>query len=157
MFGTVAEEREVNVSAKQAWELYGSIQLSKFVVEYIPQVFDRVEIVEGDGGLGTVLNIVFASGVQGFTSYKEKFTKIDNEKLVKETEAVEGAYLDIGFTLFRVRFEIIEKTENSCITRSTIEYEVKEEAAANASIVSIQPLVMIMESAASYLLKNKKN
>lgn len=155
MFGTVSEEMEVKVPAKQAWELYGSIQLSKFVVECLPEVFAKVEIVEGDGGLGTVLNIVFVPGVHGFTSYKEKFTKIDNEKLVKETEAVEGAYLDIGFTLFRVRFEIFEKTENSCITRSTIEYEVKEEAAANASVVSIQPLVMIMKTAASYLIKEK--
>lgn len=68
-----------------------------------------------------------------FTSYKEKFTKIDDEKRVKEAEAVEGGYLDIGFIVYWVRFEIIEKGEDCCITRPMIEYDAKEEAATNAS------------------------
>jgi hypothetical protein len=36
----------------------------------------------------------------------------------------------MGFTLYRVRFEIIENGDNSCIIKSTIEYDIKEEAAA---------------------------
>lgn len=94
-------------------------------------------------------------GIPGPSSYKEKFTKIDNEKRIKETEIVEGGYLDFGFTLFRVRFEVVEKGEDSSIIKSTIEYEVKEEEAANASLVSIQPLVKIVQVAKSYLQRNK--
>lgn len=95
------------------------------------------------------------TGTPGPASYNEKFTKIDNEKLIKETEVVEGGYLEFGFTLFRVRFEIIEKGEDSSIIKTTIEYEIKEEHAANASFVSIEPLANIMEVAKSYLNKNK--
>lgn len=83
---------------------------------------------------------------------------MDDEKRVKETEVVEGGILDLGFTLYRIRFEVIEKVgfPNQCITKATIEYEVKEEAAANASLVSIEPLTAIMKGAADYLLKNYK-
>lgn len=96
------------------------------------------------------------TGTPGPASYKEKFTKIDNEKLIKETEVVEGGYLEFGFTLFRVRFEIIEKGEEySSIIKTTIEYEIKEEHAANASFVSIEPLANIMEVAKNYLNRNK--
>ncbi|KAI8032309.1 S-norcoclaurine synthase 2 [Camellia lanceoleosa] len=162
MLGRVSEEIEVNVPASQAWELYGTLQLAKFIGEELPNVIDKIEVVQGDGGVGTILNIIFPPGTPGFSSYKEKFTKVDDEKRVKETEVVEGGYLDFGFSLFRVRLEIIEKGEESCITRSTIEYEVKEDAAAatnaNASsMVSIQPLVMIMEAASNYLMNLKNN
>ncbi|CAI9775114.1 unnamed protein product [Fraxinus pennsylvanica] len=90
----------------------------------------------------------------GLATYKEKFTVVDDEKQVNETEIVEGGYLDMGFTLYRVRLEVIENEGNSssCITKSTIEYEMKEESVANASFVSIQTLVNIMEVVATYLV-----
>ncbi|XAR52076.1 (S)-norcoclaurine synthase [Bertholletia excelsa] len=155
MFGTVSEEMQVNVPANQAWKLYGTLQLAKLVGEKLPNVIERIDLVEGDGGVGTVLNIALAPapGSGGSSSsYKEKFTKIDEEKRVKETEVIEGGYLELGFTLYRIRFEIIETGKDSCISRCTIEYDVKEEAATNASLVSIQPLLLVMETAANHLL-----
>lgn len=83
---------------------------------------------------------------------------VDDERMVKETEVIEGGYLDLGFTLFRARFEIIDNSQgnsSSCITRATIEYDLKEDSAANASFVSIQPLMAIVNAAANYLLKNQ--
>lgn len=91
----------------------------------------------------------------GTSSYKEKFTKIDNENRIKETEIVEGGFLNIGFTLYRVRFKIIENGEDKCIVETTIEYEIMEEAAANASLVTLQPLIEIVQLANNYLLHNK--
>lgn len=90
-------------------------------------------------------------------SYKEKFTVVDDEKRVKETEVVEGGYLEMGFTLYRIRFEVVEgkEKEAECVTRTTIEYETKEGAAANAAaMVSIQPLTAVMRAAADYLEKS---
>ncbi|KAK7859405.1 s-norcoclaurine synthase 1 [Quercus suber] len=63
----------------------------------------------------------------GFFVQREKFTKYDNEKRMKELEVMEGGYLDLGLSLFCVHFEIIEKDNDSCIIKSTIEYDVKEE------------------------------
>ncbi|XP_004505590.1 norbelladine synthase-like [Cicer arietinum] len=155
MFGEVEHELELHVPASEAWDLFGALRIGKLVEEEMPEMFQKVEITEGDGGVGTVLKLTFAPGIPGPSSYKEKFTKIDNEKRIKETEIVEGGYLDFGFTLFRVRFEVVEKGEDSSIIKSTIEYEVKEEEAANASLVSIQPLVKIVQVAKSYLQRNK--
>ncbi|KAK6129387.1 hypothetical protein DH2020_036863 [Rehmannia glutinosa] len=162
MFGTVSDEREVSVPASEAWKLYGSLQLSKFVAEKLPGMASKIDIVQGDGGVGTIIEIFYAPapGTERLKSYKEKFTVVDDEKRVKVAEVVEGGYLDLGFTMYRVRFEVIEKdgSENQCITRATIEYEVNEEAAANAAaIVSIQPLVTLLQTAADYLQKNYNN
>ncbi|XP_059434680.1 norbelladine synthase-like [Corylus avellana] len=96
-----------------------------------------------------------ANGTPGFTSYSEKFTKVDHENRLKETEVIEGGYLDMGFTLYRIRFEIFEKGDDSCIIKATVEYDVKEEVAANASYVTIEPLVTIIELTKNYLIKSK--
>lgn len=67
-------------------------------------------------------------------------------------EAVEGGYLDMGFTLFRVTFQILEKASDRCVIRSIIDYEVAEEHAANASnMVNSQVLEAIAKVAASQL------
>ncbi|KAG2701191.1 hypothetical protein I3760_06G033300, partial [Carya illinoinensis] len=123
--------------------------------EEVSTLIEKIEVLEGDGGVGTVLKLTFVPGTPGLSTTSEKFTKIDNEKRVKETQVVERGYLEMGFTLYRVRFEVIEEGDDSCIIRSTIEYEVKEEAAANASYVTIEPLEGITQIAKSYLTKNK--
>lgn len=62
----------------------------------------------------------------------------------------------MGFTFYRVSFEIVEKGNDSCIIKTTVEYDVKEEAAANASnVVSIEPFAKVAEAAKNHLLKNK--
>ncbi|GAU43497.1 hypothetical protein TSUD_92080 [Trifolium subterraneum] len=153
--GQLEHELELHVPASEAWELFGTLGIGKMVVEEMPQSFQKVELIEGDGGVGTILKLTFTPGLPGPAGYSEKFTKIDHENRIKETEVVEGGYLELGFTLFRVRFEVIEKGEDSSIIKSTIEYEVKEEYAANASLVSIQTLVNIVEVAKNYLNRNK--
>ena len=78
---------------------------------------------------------------------------VDNEKRVKETEVIEGGYLDFGFTLYRVRFEIIEKDEHSSIIKSTIEYELNDDSADNVSIVSIDALAAMALTVQNHLTK----
>ncbi|KAL1813626.1 hypothetical protein ACET3Z_023691 [Daucus carota] len=152
MFGTLSGELEVNAPASALWEVYGSLQLAAIVEKGFTDVLEKIEVVEGDGSVGTVLDIVYRPGVAPFPSYKEKFITIDNEKRIKETLAVEGGYLEMGFDRFFVRLEIIEKDEKSSITRATIEYELKEEAAANVSMVSIDALMGIMSIANAHIL-----
>ncbi|KAF5735317.1 S-norcoclaurine synthase [Tripterygium wilfordii] len=154
MDGQLSHELELNVPASEAWEFYSTLKLAKLVEEQFDFI-EKAEVLEGDGGVGTIIGLTFAPGIPGPVGYKEKFTKLDNENRVKEAEVVEGGYLDLGFTLYRVRFEVIEKGEDSSIIRNTIEYTVKEEAAANASFVSIEPLADIAELVKNHLAKNK--
>lgn len=77
--------------------------------------------------------------------------------MVKEAEVVEGGFLDLGFSLYRIRIEIKvnpkDDSSSSCLLKLTIEYDVKEEFAANASLVTTEPLIAIMGVANEYLLK----
>ncbi|PON77555.1 Bet v I/Major latex protein [Parasponia andersonii] len=151
--GQLSHELEVNMPANQVWELYSSLQLAKLVEEELSSVIQKINLVKGDGGVGTILHLIFVPGAARFSDYKEKFTKVDNEKRVKETEVVEGGYLELGFTLHRVRFEIIEKDNHSSIIKSTVEYELNDDSAANASVVSVDTLAAISLLAQNHLTK----
>ena len=79
----------------------------------------------------------------------ERFTKVDDENRVKETELIEGGYL--GLDLFRIRLEILEKDSESSIIRSSIEYEVDDKLGEVASHVSIKPLEIMTAAIGKHL------
>ncbi|XP_028753371.1 S-norcoclaurine synthase-like [Neltuma alba] len=127
MHGSVEHEPELGVPAREAWDLYGTLRLGKFLEKELPNLFRKVELVEGDGGLGTILIKTLLPGKLGITFTKEKVTKLDNENRIKENELIEGGYLQLGFTLFKIQFEVKEKGEDSSILKTTIQYELNEE------------------------------
>ncbi|KAJ7982660.1 S-norcoclaurine synthase-like, partial [Quillaja saponaria] len=148
----------LDVPASEAWDLYSTSRLSKLVMEEIPNYIERLDIIQGDGGAGSVLKLTFAPGVAGPSSYIEKFTKIDNEKRVKEAELIEGGYLELGFSLYRYRYEVIEKGNDSSIIKSSIEYDIKEDAAPNtSSLLNLHTLAHIAQLAKLHLTKNKSS
>ncbi|KAL9998638.1 putative (S)-norcoclaurine synthase [Helianthus debilis subsp. tardiflorus] len=154
MFGTLSEEAEVNVPASKAWNLFGTLKLAKLVDG---KIFEAVDVIEGDGGAGTILKLTFKSEL-GVSYCKEKFTKVDHANMVKESQVVEGGILDIGLSLYRIRVEIKENPKDgsgsTCVMKLTIEYDIKEEFAANASLVTTEPLLAIMNVAKEHLLNS---
>ncbi|XP_076913141.1 norbelladine synthase-like [Bidens hawaiensis] len=177
LFGSLTEEAEVKVPASKAWALYGTLDLGKLIVGKLleavlnsplspRQIMGAIKIMSQ---LDLEKNVTKMDSFYsltayllrtrlGFPNYKEKFTKVDNENMIKETEVVEGGFLDIGFTLYRIRFEIKENpndaTGSSCIQKLTIEYEVKEEFAANATLITNEPLLNLISVASEHLLKS---
>lgn len=157
---------EVKAAASEAWKVYGAILLADIIREYLPQFVQKTEVLEGDGGVGTVILVTFTPGATGFSQQKEKITVVDNEKRVKVVEVIEGGFLEQGLDLYRLRFEVIEKQkqkqgeeknegeEDSCITKGTVEYETKDVAAANVAVSSIQIVMAILKAVSDYLTKN---
>nr|XP_025885673.1 S-norcoclaurine synthase 2-like isoform X1 [Solanum lycopersicum] len=126
IFGTISDEIEVNVPSNVAWELYGTLHLSRFIVQEMPTLLNKVDVIEGDGSTATVLKIIFPEGTPGIPYFKERFNIVDNEKRYKLSQVIEGGYVDLGYIFYGIRFEVNEKDENSCITKFTVNYEVEE-------------------------------
>ncbi|TVU11016.1 hypothetical protein EJB05_44577 [Eragrostis curvula] len=99
--------------------------------------------------------LLLPPGTSESATYKEKFIKVDNENFVKEAAAIEGGFLNFGFLKYMVRFEIIGKEDATSIIRSTIEYEVEEKHASNASLVSTSALAEIAEAITRYIKERK--
>lgn len=55
-------EIDVDLSARSIWNVYSSKDLPSLIVKLLPEVFERIDILEGNGGVGTVCRIVFPPG-----------------------------------------------------------------------------------------------
>lgn len=62
MEGSLSHEFETGLPAADVWEVYGSLLVVDLIPQLLPQVFSKVELVEGDGGVGTVLLVTFPPG-----------------------------------------------------------------------------------------------
>lgn len=62
MFGKIEDELELDVPASESWDLFGTLEIGKLVEQKLSHFIQKVELVEGDGGVGTILKLVFAPG-----------------------------------------------------------------------------------------------
>ncbi|KAK9120540.1 hypothetical protein Syun_018157 [Stephania yunnanensis] len=148
---------EVAAPAKDIWAVYSSPGLPKLIVQLLPGAFDKIEILEGDGGVGTVLRLTFPPGSIPLT-YKEKFVTIDNRRRLKEVKQIEGGYLDMGCTFYMDSFHIKEKCSKSCVIVSKTEYEVpnKDVLSKVEPYISIDSLANMATAISNYVLQQKK-
>ncbi|KAI3414571.1 uncharacterized protein J3R85_016133 [Psidium guajava] len=120
---------------------------SLMVREHLRHAFLQLDILEGNGSVGTVIKLLL-TGVATSLSYKEKFTRVDDENRVKEVKVIKGGFLDMESSFYRVQLEVISKDEKeSCVIKSTVKYEVADDASVEFSIVSGKPLAAMAEVA----------
>ncbi|KAK9144287.1 hypothetical protein Sjap_004190 [Stephania japonica] len=148
---------EVPAPAKDIWDVYSSPDLPKLIVQLLPNVFEKIEIVEGNGGVGTVVQVTYPPGSIPLT-YKEKFVTIDKRRRLKEVKQVEGGYLDMGCTFYMDSFHIKEKGCESCVIVSKTEYEVPSEDLLSKvePYISIDSLAEMAKAISNYVLEKKK-
>lgn len=97
-------------------------------------------------------------GGGGVGYHKELFTKVDHVNRVKEVEIIEGGFKALGVDVYRMRLEVMEKTDDdeSTIIRSTINYEMDGQFAHVESLININQLQLIAELVGKYLYDQKK-
>ncbi|TVU15925.1 hypothetical protein EJB05_39469 [Eragrostis curvula] len=155
MNGSLCHELETGLPAADVWEVYGGILVGELIPQLLPEVFSKVELVEGDGGVGTVLLVTFPPGTPGSETFKEEFIKVDNQNYIKEVIVTEGAFLDRGFQKYLVRIEIIGKEDKTSVIRSTIQYEVNAEHTGNRPVVSTNGLAAISEAITKHIKQQR--
>ncbi|KAJ4825730.1 hypothetical protein Tsubulata_035302 [Turnera subulata] len=155
MRGQVSADNMAEAPASAVWEAYRGLEPSKLINQLLGDVIGKVEVVHGDGGPGTILKLTFHPGTSGPAYAKEVIITMDDEKLVKEGEVIEGGFKELGFDFYHMRVEIIEKDSASTIIRSTITYELDDTEAELASLVTTKPLEIVAEAFAKYVTAMK--
>ncbi|KAI3927195.1 hypothetical protein MKW92_013533 [Papaver armeniacum] len=149
-------EIDVAASADYLWPLLSSKEIPKLAKKLLPNKYEKVEVLEGDGGLGTVVHVVHPPGSVPL-SYVQKIVTVDNCERFQEIQQIEGGYLDMGVTLFIESFQVIEKDGDSSVVKSMVRYEVPDELAPNVShLITPEDLLTRMKAGIKYALSLKK-
>ena len=61
MFGSLSDEVEVKVAAEKAWQMYGTLELADIAAK---NILESLEVIEGDGGVGTIVKVTFKPGTR---------------------------------------------------------------------------------------------
>ncbi|GLJ33408.1 hypothetical protein SUGI_0672380 [Cryptomeria japonica] len=112
---------ELQVSANALWKCL-SKDLANLLPKLVPKLISGVEILDGDGGLGSVLIMRFQSDA-GDSYQKEKIVEMDDVNLTMANEVLEGGYKQMGFSYFKTRFQLKEISASLTSAECTVEYE----------------------------------
>jgi len=94
-------------------------------------------------------------GFPGVERFKEQFIKVDNINYIKESVAIDGDILKIGFLHYMYRFEIVGKGATSSVIRSTIEYEIDDGHPELEAMVSTAHLAAAAQRFSEYIKEQK--
>ncbi|XP_068669058.1 uncharacterized protein [Aristolochia californica] len=134
--GKQVSDADIPFSASEVWDVYADTHQLAQIFKTVPGSLEDI-IIEGDGGLGTLIILIIKPG-NAFRQYTETVVTLNKEDRIKEVDVSEGGFLDVGYTFYRTRFEILDKGPNMATVRKSILYEIKDEFAANESMATVE-------------------
>ncbi|KAK4425403.1 Major allergen Pru ar 1 [Sesamum alatum] len=100
------------------------------IPKIMPQAIKSVEILEGDGGVGTVKLIHFGEGSQ-YKSMKHRVDAIDKENLTHSYTIVEGDALAGVLESITYHVKIVPTEDGGCICKNRSIYHTKGDVEIN--------------------------
>ncbi|XP_054814370.1 phytohormone-binding protein-like isoform X2 [Prosopis cineraria] len=119
-------QTEVSVGLEILWQAL-SKDLAAIAPKVNPQLVKEVQMIEGDGGVGTILLFTLCSSGSTVGYQKEKISELDAVSREIGIEVVEGGYLNRGFSYFKTRFQLSAKAEDQTVVDVKIYYESENE------------------------------
>ncbi|XP_050216141.1 major strawberry allergen Fra a 1.05-like [Mercurialis annua] len=120
--GVVSYEMVVSSSIPAA-KLYKALILEgdTLIPKILPQAVKSVQILEGDGGPGTIKLVTFGEGSQ-FKNAKHKVDAMDKDKLIFNHSVIEGDMLAnvIEKISYETKFE--QSSDGGCICKESSKY-----------------------------------
>ncbi|KAH6770288.1 hypothetical protein C2S52_015091 [Perilla frutescens var. hirtella] len=123
--GAITYDIEIPSSIPAA-KMYKAVVLDAdtLIPKIMPQAIKNVEILEGDGGVGTVKLVHFGEGSQ-YKSVKHRVDAIDKENLTHTYSIVEGdALMDVVESI-TYHIKIVPTEDGGCICKNRSIYNTK--------------------------------
>ncbi|XP_022879723.1 major allergen Pru ar 1-like [Olea europaea var. sylvestris] len=123
--GVVACDVEITSSVPAA-RMFEAIVLDSdnLIPKIMPRAIESVEILEGDGGVGTIKLVNFGEDSQ-FKSVKYHVDALDTENFTQSYSILEGEVLMGIFESITYHIEILANADGGCICKSRSIYNTK--------------------------------
>ncbi|KAG8369797.1 hypothetical protein BUALT_Bualt14G0051000 [Buddleja alternifolia] len=123
--GAITYDMEIP-SSISASKMFKAVVLDSdtLIPKIMPQAIKSIEILEGDGGVGTIKVINFGEGSQ-FKSVKHRFDAIDTENLTHSYSIIEGDALMGVLESITYHVKIVPTEDGGCICKNRSIYHTK--------------------------------
>ncbi|XP_027901710.1 nodulin-13-like [Vigna unguiculata] len=141
------------VSAVAPARLYKAIVLdsSNFFPKALPDFVKSVEIIEGNGGPGTIKKFTLPEGY-----VKQKVDVVDEENYVYQYTIVEGDLLTEPLEKVCNEYKLVPNSDGGCIVKATRKYYTKGDAELTQDFLNStnQMSALFAKAVDDYLLAN---
>ncbi|KAL0549882.1 hypothetical protein IC582_014374 [Cucumis melo] len=122
MVKEVEAEAKLRVGIETLWKAL--VKDLRFIVpKLMPNSVEKVELIHGDGGLGSVLLFHLVHDEEMMKRQKEKIVKLDETKHEFGIEVMEGNILKRGFSSFNTTFKLSSISEKETLVDFKVVYE----------------------------------
>lgn len=120
--GSFTREDVSTVSIDRLWKA-GILDAHNLMPKLLPDFISKVEILEGDGGIGTVKKFHFSEAVKEFRFIVDKTEVLDNENHIIKQTIIEGGLISLRLKSysFEMKFEVGSNGET--LEKITVEYD----------------------------------
>lgn len=136
MAQTLSHTEILNCGAQDAWEC--CLHSDKVLPDLLPEYFSSAEILEGNGGPGTVRVLHFGPAIPQAGAAKERLDKVDDATRTLSYTVVEG---DPRYTNFTATVHFEAKGENQTAATWTAKYDPVGEAGPPEHVKNISILM----------------
>ncbi|CAN1775411.1 Phytohormone-binding protein [Linum perenne] len=155
MLKEVKSQIQVSVDLEILWKSLTK-DLHIVVPKILPDKVKDVQVLQGDGGLGTILlfNFTSAEGVMNYQ--KEKIVEFDETRHRIGLEVTKGGHRDHGFSFYKTTFQLTAATgeeQRETVVDVTVTYEFEMEIEdSQVSSMTIAHTLGFLKSMETYLL-----
>ncbi|XP_073113074.1 major pollen allergen Aln g 1 [Elaeis guineensis] len=125
--GSFVEECKSTVAIDRLWKA-GILDVHNLMPKIAPEHISSVEIVGGDGGVGSIKKFNFTDAVKSPVNFvKDRVDVLDNEKHVFKYSVVEGGLLGIRLKSYSFDHKFETASDGSTAGKVILEYETLDE------------------------------
>ncbi|CAN0826456.1 Phytohormone-binding protein CSBP [Linum grandiflorum] len=153
----IRSQSKVRVDLDILWKSLTK-DLHVVVPKSIPDKVKDIQVLHGDGGVGTILIFNFTPGRDNFTDMapryqKEEIVEFDETRHRIGLEVVKGGHRDHGFSFYKTTFQLSGLEQGETVVDVTVTYEYEKEINdSEMSSRTISHTLQFLRSMEAYLL-----
>ncbi|XP_022142873.1 phytohormone-binding protein-like [Momordica charantia] len=119
-------EAKLGVGVETLWRAL--VKDLRFIIpKLIPNTVDKIELLHGNGGLGSVFLFHLAPGVKIMKTQKERIVELDETNHEFGLQLIEGILLKTGFSSFKTTFKLSSITQNETLVDIKVVYATQKD------------------------------
>ncbi|PKU84612.1 phytohormone-binding protein CSBP-like [Dendrobium catenatum] len=146
-------QTELEVGIEALWNAITKDKLD-LLRKAAPQLLTDAQVIEGDGGLGTLTTIDISAAAPHVPPFKEKIVEFDEANHAVSFQGIEGGFLKLGFTHYNVSFKLDDLANGKILAKTTITYELEKDIDGTQLVEEFSNFaVEYLKTVATYLQK----
>ncbi|XP_020686575.1 pathogenesis-related protein 1-like [Dendrobium catenatum] len=153
--GSFTFQEVSTVGPDRLWKA-GILDAHNLLPKLLPDFISKVELLEGDGGAGTVKKFHFSEAVKEFRFIVDKTEELNNEKYILKQSIIEGGLIGLRLKSYSFEMKLDVGNNGENLQKTTVFYETLDDTPLSAEEQEqiSASLSMMTKAVEAYLIAN---